>query len=154
MQVMPQNHCLYINANCCQLVPWHEIALDQRHQHVNVNVNVLQNASHDNKHGNKDFPVMQIVHRDVKLENILLDASNRIKLIDFGLAANTMPGKKLKVHCGSPSYAAPEIVARRLYDGPPVDVWSLGVVLYGMICGHLPFHASDNKKVTFPLCAQ
>ena len=90
---------------------------------------------------------MQIVHRDVKLENILLDAANQIKLIDFGLAANTMPGKKLKVHCGSPSYAAPEIVARRLYDGPPVDVWSLGVVLYGMICGHLPFHASDNKKV-------
>ena len=93
------------------------------------------------------------MHRDVKLENILLDASNRIKLIDFGLAANTMPGKKLKVHCGSPSYAAPEIVARRLYDGPPVDVWSLGVVLYGMICGHLPFHASDNKKVRHPLLA-
>lgn len=93
----------------------------------------------------------QIVHRDVKLENILLDGANRIKLIDFGLAANTMPGKKLKVHCGSPSYAAPEIVARRLYDGPPVDVWSLGVVLYGMICGHLPFHASDNKKVEAPL---
>ena len=90
---------------------------------------------------------VQIVHRDVKLENILLDSANHIKLIDFGLAANTMPGRKLKVHCGSPSYAAPEIVARRLYDGPPVDVWSLGVVLYGMICGHLPFHATDNKKV-------
>ena len=91
--------------------------------------------------------LVQIVHRDVKLENILLDSANHIKLIDFGLAANTMPGRKLKVHCGSPSYAAPEIVARRLYDGPPVDVWSLGVVLYGMICGHLPFHATDNKKV-------
>ncbi|KAA6419846.1 MAG: serine threonine kinase, partial [Trebouxia sp. A1-2] len=97
-------------------------------------------------HGLMHCHDMEIVHRDVKLENILLDASNRIKLIDFGLAANTMPGKKLKVHCGSPSYAAPEIVARQLYDGPPVDVWSLGVVLYGMICGHLPFHASDNKK--------
>ncbi|KAL3158095.1 hypothetical protein ABBQ32_011699 [Trebouxia sp. C0010 RCD-2024] len=97
-------------------------------------------------HGLMHCHDMEIVHRDVKLENILLDAANRIKLIDFGLAANTVPGKKLKVHCGSPSYAAPEIVARRLYDGPPVDVWSLGVVLYGMICGHLPFHASDNKK--------
>ena len=89
------------------------------------------------------------MHRDVKLENILLDCNHAIKLIDFGLAANITPSRKLKVHCGSPSYAAPEIVARRLYDGPPVDVWSLGVVLYGMICGHLPFHATDNKKVSF-----
>ena len=92
--------------------------------------------------------LLQIVHRDVKLENILLDCNHAIKLIDFGLAANITPSSKLKVHCGSPSYAAPEIVARRLYDGPPVDVWSLGVVLYGMICGHLPFHATDNKKVS------
>ncbi len=58
--------------------------------------------------------------RDVKLENILLDANNEMKLIDFGLSAFYIPGKKLRVHCGSPSYAAPEIVARKQYDGPPV----------------------------------
>jgi serine/threonine protein kinase len=89
-----------------------------------------------------------VVHRDVKLENILLDAQNSMKIIDFGLAAFYAPGKKLRVHCGSPSYAAPEIVARKQYDGPPVDVWSLGVVLFAMMAGFLPFHSpSGNKQV-------
>ena len=59
-------------------------------------------------------------NRDVKLENILLDCDNRMKLIDFGLSAFYSPGKTLRVHCGSPSYAAPEIVARKAYEGPPV----------------------------------
>eukprot|EP00958_Prasinococcus_capsulatus_P019256 scaffold2355_cov382-Prasinococcus_capsulatus_cf.AAC.7 len=67
-----------------------------------------------------------VVHRDVKLENLLLDYGNNIKIIDFGLSSLMTPGKKLSVHCGSPSYAAPEIVARKLYEGPPVDLWSLG----------------------------
>lgn len=55
-----------------------------------------------------------------------------------------MPGKRLRVHCGSPSYAAPEIVARKQYEGPPVDVWSLGVVLFAMLAGYLPFHSSSG----------
>jgi 5'-AMP-activated protein kinase catalytic alpha subunit len=87
-----------------------------------------------------------VVHRDVKLENILLGASNDIKVIDFGLAAFYAPGKKLRVHCGSPSYAAPEIVARRQYEGPPVDVWSLGVVLFATLAGFLPFHSPTGNK--------
>lgn len=90
----------------------------------------------------------QVVHRDIKLENILLDSNRSMKLIDFGLAAFYAPGKKLRVHCGSPSYAAPEIVARKLYEGPPVDVWSLGVVLFAMLAGFLPFHSpTGNKQV-------
>ena len=87
-----------------------------------------------------------VIHRDVKLENILLDGQGNAKLIDFGLAAIAPPNKKLRVHCGSPSYAAPEIVARRAYVGPPVDVWSLGVVLFAMVSGFLPFHASNGNK--------
>jgi 5'-AMP-activated protein kinase catalytic alpha subunit len=90
----------------------------------------------------------QVVHRDIKLENILLDSNRAMKLIDFGLAAFYAPGKKLRVHCGSPSYAAPEIVARKQYEGPPVDVWSLGVVLFAMLAGFLPFHSpTGNKQV-------
>lgn len=88
----------------------------------------------------------EVVHRDIKLENILLDSNNNVKIIDFGLSAFFAPGKTLKVHCGSPSYAAPEIVARKTYEGPPVDVWSLGVVLFAMLCGYLPFHSSSGNK--------
>jgi 5'-AMP-activated protein kinase catalytic alpha subunit len=92
---------------------------------------------------------LQVVHRDIKLENILLDAQNGMKIIDFGLAAFYATGKKLRVHCGSPSYAAPEIVARKQYEGPPVDVWSLGVVLFAMMAGFLPFHSpTGNKQVS------
>jgi len=87
-----------------------------------------------------------VAHRDVKLENVLLDARRDVKLIDFGLAAFTSPGRKLETHCGSPSYAAPEIVQRKPYDGPPVDVWSTGVVLFACVAGHLPFHAPKNDK--------
>jgi len=88
-----------------------------------------------------------IVHRDVKLENLLLDTNKRrVMLVDFGLSAVFQPGKKLTVHCGSPSYAAPEIVSRKPYDGPPVDVWSMGVVAFAMVAGYLPFHAKNSDK--------
>ena len=93
-----------------------------------------------------------IVHRDIKLENLLLDRSRNLKIVDFGLSAILIPGKRLKVHCGSPSYAAPEIIARKVYDGPPVDIWSAGVVLFAMVAGYLPFHASGGNKNE--LCAK
>ncbi len=88
----------------------------------------------------------KVIHRDIKLENLLLDEKNNIKVIDFGLSAIASYHKKLKVYCGSPSYAAPEIVARRHYCGPPADIWSLGVVLFAMISGYLPFHAGKGNK--------
>eukprot|EP00899_Mesostigma_viride_P016014 jgi/Mesvir1/24413/Mv11078-RA.2 len=69
-----------------------------------------------------------------------------MKLIDFGLSAILQPGKLLRVHCGSPSYAAPEIISRQLYAGPPVDVWSTGVVLFAMVAGYLPFNSRSNNK--------
>ena len=81
------------------------------------------------------------MHRDIKLENLLLDRDHNMKIIDFGLAAVMAPGVLLNIHCGSPSYAAPEIVGRQRYVGPPADVWSLGVVTFAMVAGHLPFHS-------------
>lgn len=94
-----------------------------------------------------------VVHRDVKLENILMDGDGAVRLIDFGLSGYFSPGKKLKCFCGSPSYAAPEIVTRQEYDAPLVDVWSLGVVLFAMLAGHLPFYSKEKKDLSKKIAA-
>jgi serine/threonine protein kinase len=81
-----------------------------------------------------------IVHRDLKLDNILVEESTRmVKLIDFGFSVVVGGGAKLKVFCGTPSYMAPEIVRKHEYDGKPVDIWALGVLLFVLLTGTFPF---------------
>ena len=75
----------------------------------------------------------------MKPENLLLDEFNNIKLIDFGLANAMKDSQPLKTACGSPNYAAPEVISGRSYGGSEVDVWSLGVILFAMVCGSFPF---------------
>jgi len=84
-----------------------------------------------------------VIHRDIKCENLLLDADLNIKIIDFGLSNCFTPGSLLNTFCGSPTYCAPELIQRREYQGPEIDVWSLGVVLFVLVCGYLPFDAKD-----------
>ncbi|KAG7463394.1 hypothetical protein MATL_G00176090 [Megalops atlanticus] len=80
-----------------------------------------------------------IVHRDLKTENLLLDANMNIKLADFGFGNFYNTGEPLSTWCGSPPYAAPEVFEGKEYEGPQLDIWSLGVVLYVLVCGSLPF---------------
>ncbi|XP_042162257.1 serine/threonine-protein kinase SIK2-like [Oncorhynchus tshawytscha] len=80
-----------------------------------------------------------IVHRDLKTENLLLDTNMNIKLADFGFGNFYNSGEPLSTWCGSPPYAAPEVFEGKEYEGPQLDIWSLGVVLYVLVCGSLPF---------------
>lgn len=88
-----------------------------------------------------------IVHRDVKLENLLLDEQGVVKIIDFGFSTIVPPGKKLKVFCGTPSYMAPEIVARKEYAGFCADIWAMGVLLYALLCGSFPFRGQNDRDL-------
>lgn len=87
------------------------------------------------------------MHRDLKPENLLLDQEGNIKLVDFGLSNTYKPGETLKTACGSPCYAAPEMIAGERYYGSRVDIWSCGVIFYAMICGFLPFEDPDTAKL-------
>jgi serine/threonine protein kinase len=87
--------------------------------------------------GLEELHRMGYCHRDLKPENILIARKGVVKLADFGLAG--MLSKQLVKSCGSPIYAAPEMMRRKPYDGTRSDVWSCGVVLYAMVVGSLPF---------------
>ena len=81
------------------------------------------------------------------LENLLLDESGTVKIIDFGFSTIVPPGKKLKIFCGTPSYMAPEIVARKEYSGFCADVWAMGVLLYALLCGSFPFRGQNDREL-------
>ncbi|PYH97684.1 putative serine/threonine protein kinase [Aspergillus ellipticus CBS 707.79] len=84
-----------------------------------------------------------ICHRDLKPENILLDARHNVKLADFGMAALQPMNRLLNTSCGSPHYAAPEIIEGEMYRGDKADIWSCGIILYALLTGFLPFDGGD-----------
>ena len=90
----------------------------------------------------------KLAHRDLKPENLLFDEDNNIKMIDFGLANYMKDGASLTTSCGSPNYAAPEVITGLSYGGPDVDIWSIGIILYAMVVGQLPFD-DDQMSVLF-----
>ena len=90
---------------------------------------------------------LKFVHRDLKPENLLLDKDDNLKIVDFGLSNIYSDGEMLKTACGSPCYAAPEMVAGKKYEPSGVDIWSSGIILYAMLCGYLPFEDPDTATL-------
>lgn len=90
---------------------------------------------------------LNIVHRDLKPENLLLTKDNVIKIVDFGLSNTYKTGETLKTACGSPCYAAPEMIQGKRYHGSHVDIWSCGVILYALVCGYLPFEDPNTNNL-------
>ncbi len=86
-----------------------------------------------------------VIHRDIKLDNILLDCEKGVKICDFGVSKIIKKGQVIKEQCGTPAYLAPEIIIDKGYEGFYADLWSLGVLLYVMISGTFPFTA-DNLE--------
>lgn len=91
---------------------------------------------------------LKICHRDLKLENILVTRDQKVKIADFGMAALHQTSQhRLKTPCGSPHYAAPEVIRADKYKGDMVDIWSLGVILYACLARQLPFDAPDIQSL-------
>ncbi|KAG8737528.1 Protein kinase [Ceratobasidium sp. 414] len=97
----------------------------------------------------------KVIHRDLKPENILIDWSGPVpdvKVIDFGLSNVMTDGDFLRTSCGSPCYACPEVISAKVYAGPEVDVWSMGVILYLMLAGRLPFEDENTQTLMDKIC--
>ncbi|KAA6400217.1 MAG: putative Serine/threonine protein kinase OSK3 [Streblomastix strix] len=88
-----------------------------------------------------------IIHRDLKPENLLLNSNRNLKIIDFGLSNRIKPGGLLKTACGSPCYAAPEMIEGKMYVGQMSDIWSCGVILFALVCGYLPFEDQNTQAL-------
>lgn len=88
-----------------------------------------------------------IAHRDIKLENVMLDGLGNVKLIDFGFSTQIPNTQKVRLFCGTPSYMAPEIVKKTEYCGPPIDIYAAGVLLFTFFCGRFPFKGKDDKDL-------
>ena len=87
-----------------------------------------------------------IAHRDLKPENLLIGKNQILKIIDFGLSNFYDGQKRLETPCGSPCYASPEMVKGKKYDGFNIDIWAIGVILFAMLCGYLPFEDDENDN--------
>jgi serine/threonine protein kinase len=91
----------------------------------------------------------RVAHRDLKPENILIGANLSVKLADFGFSREDSGCFLFKTQCGSPLYAAPEVVSNLPYDGSSADMWSVGVIIFALVTGRIPWEDAQNQRKLF-----
>ncbi|CBZ50377.1 putative protein kinase [Neospora caninum Liverpool] len=121
--------------------------LVKNHEHGKLSEETARNLFKQICNAVNHMHARSIVHRDLKLENILLDSTGRIKVIDFGFSSIVKHDARCRMRCGTPSYMPPEILLKKEYDGFAADIWSLGVVLYAMLHGGYPFRGNGLKDL-------
>ena len=89
-----------------------------------------------------------VAHRDMKLENLLLDSNLNVKIIDFGFSIENLRDKTMNIFCGTPSYMAPELASKKEYYGHLTDIWAAGILLYVMLAGYFPFRGKSLSKLS------
>eukprot|EP00301_Raphidiophrys_heterophryoidea_P015299 c23871_g1_i1.p1 GENE.c23871_g1_i1~~c23871_g1_i1.p1 ORF type:complete len:500 (+),score=119.84 c23871_g1_i1:73-1500(+) len=119
---------------------FHEVARAylQEHRAARLFLQLVDAIGHCHNRG--------IAHRDLKLENVLLDSNGNPKVSDFGLSSLNASARMLTTQCGTPTFTAPEVLFGLAYDGKRADIWSLGCIMFAVLCGGLPFH-EDNKTI-------
>ena len=122
--------------------------LDYINRRTRLTEPVARLLFHDLLSGVEYCHTKSVVHRDLKCENLLLSGKMVLKISDFGFARKLEDASRtLETYCGSYAYAAPEVILGRPYLGKPADIWSMGVILYAMVVGRLPFKDNDVKTL-------
>lgn len=143
-EVLDTQNTIYLIMECCEGGEMFDFIVQQKH------VPELQAVKffHQLVDGVDVLHLNEITHRDLKPENLLLKSSPEgwiVKIVDFGLSNTHEGGRYLSTACGSPCYAAPEMIAGKKYFGPSADIWSMGVILFALVCGYLPFEDSNTS---------
>ena len=141
-QIIEDPEYYYIVMEYCKLGELFDYIIKRRRLSENEASNFFYQLINGLEHIHKK----NIAHRDLKPENLLLTEEKILKIIDFGLSHEFDGKKLLKTKCGSPSYAAPEVICKNSYDGFKSDIWCCGIILYAMLCGFLPFEGDDNAS--------
>eukprot|EP01039_Chlorochromonas_danica_P005477 gene5477-6028_t len=143
-EVLDTQHTIYLIMECCEGGELFDFIVAQKH----VAEPQACKFFHQLVDGVDVLHKNEITHRDLKPENLLLKSSPDgwiVKIVDFGLSNTHEGGKFLSTACGSPCYAAPEMIAGKKYFGPLADIWSMGVILFALVCGFLPFEDANTS---------
>jgi len=146
-EVVDTSSTIYLIMECAEGGEMFDYIVSQKHVNENQSCKFL----HQIVDGVEVLHNHDITHRDLKPENLLLKSSSSgwlLKIVDFGLSNTHEGGKLLSTACGSPCYAAPEMIAGKKYEGPLADIWSIGVILFALVSGFLPFE-DPNTSVLY-----